>query len=200
MDMDNSKNLVFIGDSLTQWGDWGQRFPAYHVTNLGISGETVEGLLARRERIRAQTDNPDFIFLMTGINNIASEQYDIILPYREIVRNLTTWYKQATVVVQSLLPVTLEWVSNKVIRDTNRLLEEIAHEYNAAYLDVYRLFVDAKGTPKSGYLSDDGVHLAGKGYDVWAREVEQFLNERMKSNAAVNNEGGLKRKRGGPPS
>ena len=31
---------------------------------------------------------------MTGINNIATEQYDIIPAYREIVRNLTTWYKQ----------------------------------------------------------------------------------------------------------
>ena len=108
-------HLVFIGDSLTQWGDWGQRFPGYQVINLGIAGETVEGLLARRERIRTKIDNPDFIFLMTGINNIATGQYDIVPPYREIVRNLTTWYNQAIVVVQSLLPVDIEWVSKDVI-------------------------------------------------------------------------------------
>lgn len=175
--MANLKNLVFIGDSLTQWGDWGQRFPGYQVTNLGISGETVEGLLARRERIRTQIDNPDFIFLMTGINNIANGQYDIIPPYREIVRNLTTWFKQSTVVVQSLLPVDSEWVSNDVILDINRLLEEIAREYGAEYLDVFRSFVDAQGTPKKGYLSDDGVHLANKGYDAWAGVVERFILE-----------------------
>jgi lysophospholipase L1-like esterase len=35
--------------------------------------------------------------------------------------------------------------------------------------------MDAKGTPKNGYLSDDGVHLAEKGYYVWAKEVERFL-------------------------
>jgi lysophospholipase L1-like esterase len=172
------KHLVFIGDSLTQWGDWEQRFPGYQVTNLGISGETVEGLLARRERIRAQIDNPDFIFLMTGINNIASEQYDIIPAYREIVRNLTTWYKQATIVVQSLLPVNIEWVGNDVIQDINRRLEELAHESSVEYLDVFKVFVDAKRTPKNGYLSDDGVHLANKGYDAWAKEVERFLLEK----------------------
>jgi lysophospholipase L1-like esterase len=175
--MDKLKKLVFIGDSLTQWGDWGQRFRGYQVINLGISGETVEGLLARSERIRTQIDNPDFIFLMTGINNIATEQYDIIPPYREIVRNLTTWFKQSTLVVQSLLPVDIEWASYDVILDINLLLEEIAREHNAAYLDVFKLFVDAKGTPKNGYLSDDGVHLANKGYDVWAREVERFILE-----------------------
>jgi lysophospholipase L1-like esterase len=147
------------------------------VTNLGISGETVEGLLARRERIRTQIDNPDFIFLMTGINNIATGQYDIVPPYREIVRNLTTWYTQSTVVVQSLLPVDSEWVSNDVILDINRLLEEIAREFSAVYLDVFRSFVDVKVTPKKGFLSDDGVHLANKGYDVWAREVERFILE-----------------------
>jgi lysophospholipase L1-like esterase len=176
--MANLKNLVFIGDSLTQWGDWGQQFPGYQVINLGISGETVEGLLARRERIRTQIDDPDFIFLMTGINNIANGQYDIIPPYREIVRNLTTWYKQSTVVVQSLLPVDSEWVSKDVILDINRLLEEVAREYGAEYLDVFRTFVDAKGTPKNGYLSDDGLHLANKGYDAWAREVERFILEK----------------------
>ena len=169
------KQLIFIGDSLTEWGDWQRRFPDYAVTNLGISGETVEGLLARRERIRAQVESPDHIFLMTGINNIATEQYDTIEPYREIVRNLTTWYKRATLVIQSILPAELTWISSDVIRDTNRELEQLATEFNAEYLDVYRVFVDDQGNPKIGYLQDDGVHLGSKGYDAWVKEVAGFL-------------------------
>jgi len=171
------KHLVFIGDSLTEWFDWQRRFPGYTVTNLGISGEPIEGLLARRDRIRSQLDNPDYIFLMTGINNFAMEQYDITDGYREIVRNLTTWYKKATVVVQSILPVDLAWVSNSVIKDTNRRLAEIALEFHAEYLDVYGLFVDPKGNVRSAYLQDDGVHLSGKGYEVWANKVEKFLKK-----------------------
>ena len=172
-----SKSLVFIGDSLTEWFDWQRRFPDYRVTNLGISGEPVEGLLARRERIRASVSDPDYIFLMTGINNLAMEQYFIADSYREIVRNLTTWYKQSKLVVQSILPVSLEWVSNNVIRDTNRTLADIAREHSAEYLDVYSLFVDPKGNPKQEYLQEDGVHLSGKGYKVWADEVERFLKK-----------------------
>jgi lysophospholipase L1-like esterase len=176
--------LVFIGDSLTQWCDWEQRFPEYQVTNLGISGETVEGLLARRERIRRQIDDPDFIFLMTGINNIASEEYDILASYREVVRNLTTWYKQATVVVQSILPIDVTWIDNRAIQDINQRLEGIASDLGAEYLDVYTYFVDSRGRPKSGYLSDDGVHLADRGYDAWAEAVGLFLKKRS-GNAAV---------------
>lgn len=169
------KTIVFIGDSLTQWFDWQRRFPDFTVINLGISGEGVEGLIARRERIRSQLENPDYLFLMTGINDIANGRSDITGLYREFVRNLTTWYKQSTVVVQSVLPVTLEWISNEVIRDTNRTLREIAREYHAEYLDIYGIFVDSEGDPRSGYLSDDGVHLAGRGYEAWANEVERFL-------------------------
>lgn len=170
-----SKQLVFIGDSLTQWFDWQRRFPRYQVTNLGISGERVEGLIARRELIRAQIGRPDFIFLMTGINNIANGEQDIEGPYREIVRNLTTWYKDSKVVVQSILPTALEWISNNAISDANRTIREIVRDYRAEYLDIYGVFVDSRGNPRSGFLSDDGVHLGRKGYEAWADEIEHFL-------------------------
>lgn len=172
-----TKSLVFIGDSLTEWYDWRKRFPGYEVLNLGISGETVEELLGRRERIRKLVKDPSAVFLMTGINNVLSGQYDITLPVREIVRNLVTWYKGATIVVQSLLPVDMSWVSNDLIRDINRRLKELAKEQNAEYLDVYSVFVDAGGNVKADLLSDDGVHLANKGYEVWAKVVEGFLNK-----------------------
>ncbi len=171
------KHLVFIGDSLTEWFDWQRRFPDYTVTNLGVSGEPIEGLLERRDRIRSQLDDPGYIFLMTGINNIAMEQYDITDSYREIVKDLSTWYKKSKIVVQSILPVYLAWVSDNVIKDVNRSLAEIARAFHAEYLDVYGLFVDSKGDPRSGYLQDDGVHLSGKGYEVWADEVERFLKK-----------------------
>ena len=173
------RRIVFIGDSLTEWFDWQKRFPAYRVTNLGVSGEPVEGLLERRDRIRVSIDDPDFIFLMTGVNNIAMEQYNIVAPYREIVRDLTTWYKKSKVVIQSILPVALEWISNNVIKDTNRSLGQIARECGADYLDLYHFFIDSEGNAKSEYLQDDGVHLSTKGYEAWAKEVEMFVKKNI---------------------
>jgi lysophospholipase L1-like esterase len=172
------RRLLFIGDSLTEWYDWEQRLPDYEVTNLGISGETVEELLDRRDRIRNRAGSPDFVFLMTGINNILQERYDITGPYQEIVRNFTTWWKGATVVVQSLLPVEYSWINNDLLRDINRSLAGIARDAGAEYLDVFSTFVDAAGNVKAGLLSDDGVHLANKGYEAWAKVVEGFLNDR----------------------
>ncbi|HUJ19418.1 MAG TPA: GDSL-type esterase/lipase family protein [Nitrospirota bacterium] len=170
-----SKKIVFIGDSLTEWFDWQTRFPHDEVTNLGISGEPIEGLLDRRESIRSRVQDPDYIFLMTGINNIGMGQYEINSSYREIVRNFTTWYKRSRLVVQSILPVEIPGINNNVIVQTNRELEQITREFHAEYLDVYSRFVDSEGNPRSEFLQDDGVHLSSAGYRVWSNEVERFL-------------------------
>jgi len=168
-------NIIFIGDSLTQWFDWAGRFPGHRVMNLGVSGETVEGLFARGEYIRSIVADPDFIFLMTGINNIVNGQHDILFLYREIIHSLTTWYHKSEIIIQSILPVGLPGINNNAIQGINRRLIDIAREYHADYLDLYRLFVDAKGNPVSEYLSDDGVHLAKNGYKTWSDAVERYL-------------------------
>jgi lysophospholipase L1-like esterase len=171
------KNIVFIGDSLTEYYDWQERFPGYRVTNLGVSGETVEGLLDRLDKVRSRINDADVIFVMTGINNIAMEQYDIAGNYKEIVSKLTSWFKNSKIVVQSLLPVRLEWINNNVIQDINRHLKQIACDFSVEYLDVYSRFVDSQGNPRRANLLDDGVHLSEKGYEVWADEVERFLKK-----------------------
>jgi lysophospholipase L1-like esterase len=174
-------NLVFIGDSLTQWFDWASRFPGDRVLNLGISGEMVEELLARMDRIQSQPSDPDHVFLMSGINDILMERYEISSPYREIVRSFTQWWKGSRIIVQSLLPVDMPWISNDLIRDVNRQLSKIAWEYEADYLDVFALFLDSAGNPQRGLLSEDGVHLTKRGYAVWSQSVEEYLRQAARS-------------------
>lgn len=175
-----TKHLVFIGDSLTARFDWQQRFPDSRVTNLGISGEQVEELLGRRALIRSQLefDAPDYLFLMSGINNLGMGHFEFSAPYRELVRNLATWYKRSTIVVQSILPVDAPGIDNRAVREQNRKLEAIAREFHVEYLDVYSAFVDANGRPRSEYFQDDGVHLSGRGYEAWSNVVEQFLKRK----------------------
>jgi lysophospholipase L1-like esterase len=171
------KKLAFIGDSLTEWFNWQKRFPEYQVLNLGIAGERVEELLSRLPDVYREVNNPSIIFLMTGINNIGSGMYDIIGTYRQIVTHLRAQYKPTKLVIQSILPVDLPLADNTEIRRINHQIEALANELGTEYLDIHRLFVDAKGNPKSGLLQDDGVHLSSKGYKVWADEVERFLKK-----------------------
>lgn len=178
---EQKKQLVFIGDSLTEWYSWKRRFSGYRVLNLGISGETVAELLGRRERIRQKVEQPDALFVMSGVNDLANGNYAIFDPYHEFIRNLTTWYKRSTVVVQSILPVESIFVERHVVVEINKQLERIAREQGAVFLDLHALFITADGAPRPGCLSDDGIHLAPPGYAIWSDAVERFLQSREKT-------------------
>lgn len=173
------KRLVFIGDSLTEFFDWQDRFRDFQVTNLGLSGETVEGLLSRLDQITSSIAHPDFIFIMTGINNIAMEDYEILDTYKVIIEKLSNKINPSTIVIQGILPVDLPWIDNNVIKKINDSLKRLANDFNVEYLDTYSLFIDSKGNVIRDYLLDDGVHLSNKGYDVWTKRLEDFLETRL---------------------
>jgi len=175
----NNKCLVFIGDSLTEFFDWQERFPDFLVLNFGISGETVEGLLGRMDRVLLSIQNigrkPDFIFIMTGINNLAMEDYEITSSYKSIINSLSASFSNSKLVIQSILPVVLPWVDNSALRGLNDSLRGIAKEFKSDYLDLHSLFVGPDSEPKKEYLLNDGVHLSEKGYTAWSDIIENYL-------------------------
>jgi len=169
--------LLFIGDSLIEYFDWQERFPKHSVYNMGVAGETVEGMYARIEVVYSQLDEADAIFVMSGINNLAMGDKKFIPTYRKVVKGLKEQYASSKIFVQSLLPVLFPWISNDEIRDMNRQLKKMAEEENVLYLDIHSLFHEEGGSPVKGYLLEDGVHVSAKGYLVWSEEVEKILKK-----------------------
>ena len=167
--------LLFIGDSLIEYFDWQERFPKNSVYNMGVAGETVEGLYARLQVVYTQLDTPNAIFIMSGINNLAMGHKKFITTYRKIVRGLKKQYKSPRIFVQSLLPVLFPWVSNDEIRDINIQLKKMAEAEKVDYLDINFLFLDREGRTVAAYLLEDGVHVSEKGYRVWSDEIEKHL-------------------------
>ena len=175
--------IFFLGDSLTEFFDWQQRFPEHEVLNLGLSGETVQGLSARIRRIMGSANVPDVIFIMTGINNIVMDDYGIMADYEKILRSLKLAYPSAVIVVQSVLPVTM-WTDNAKIKEINRSLTGLADRIKISFLDIYGSFIDETGSPRTGCLQEDGVHISEKGYEVWSTKVEGFLNHMPKKSSS----------------
>ncbi len=172
--MGHPLKIFFLGDSLTEFFDWQARFPAHDVLNLGLAGETVQGLSARIRRIMGSATVPDVIFIMTGINNIALEDYEVLPNYERILRSLKLAYPSAVIIVQSVLPAAM-WVDNNRIEAINFELMELSKKIGLSFLDVHESFVDEVGRPRADYLQEDGVHLSEKGYEVWSSRVENLL-------------------------
>ena len=165
--------LLFLGDSLIEYFNWAGRFKGHDVLNLGIAGEAVEGLASRLDRIFRDVKDCDFVFIMSGINNMATEDTGFLEAYSAAVREIKRAYPEARIVIHSLLPVLLDFISNEDIKSVNAGLKRLALEEKVEYLDLHRLFQDENGETKQAFLLDDGIHLSEAGYRIWSSVLEE---------------------------
>ncbi len=168
--------FLFLGDSLIEYFDWQERFPDHKIWNLGMAGESVEGLLSRVVRVKQVCPEADMIFIMSGINNVAMGDTEFIDFYRIILEKLSSAYPDAKKFINSLLPVLTDFISNESVCHVNESLKKLAQGVSAEYIDIYSRFVDTKGRPVREYLLVDGIHLSRNGYDVWSNVIEQVIH------------------------
>jgi lysophospholipase L1-like esterase len=173
-----ANRFLFIGDSLIEFFNWQKRFPDREIVNYGIAGETAEGLLARLPGIIDRVHSPDLVMIMTGINNVAIEDYGFLFTYEKIITRLRETYGQATIAMVSLLPADLFFLGDAVPR-INRKLQDIAQNNTILYLDLYPLFLDDNSLTITSYFETDGVHLSNEGYEVWAKALENTVFPRL---------------------
>jgi len=63
------KDIVFIGNSITNGAEWNELFPRKRVKNRGISSDTSEGVYDRLAPV--VKGKPAKIFILIGINDIS---------------------------------------------------------------------------------------------------------------------------------
>ena len=171
--------ILFVGHSLIEFFDWQRRFPGHNAINLGVAGETVEGLLSRLEHIIRSHPSADLIFLMTGLNNIAMDDFEFFGSYKKSIQKLSIAYPKAKIFVNSILPTLIEDIDNNSIISSNKTLKALAGEdNNTEYIDAYALFIDKSDAPIEKYFSPDGVHLSNKGYEIWSDAIEKIISGR----------------------
>lgn len=165
--------IVFLGDSLTEWGAWQEWFPGTLVVNRGIGGDTTEGLL---NRLDAAIHEPAAVLLLVGTNDLALRipADDIMARHREIIEQIGIRAPEARLTVQSVMPRQRKFQER--IQALNENLERLAEKAGAAYLDQWPLLDDGTGQLKSGY-TEDGLHLNGTAYREWAALLAPIVQE-----------------------
>ncbi|WP_320018940.1 GDSL-type esterase/lipase family protein [Labilibaculum manganireducens] len=165
--------IVFLGNSITENGDWNEIFRNKNIVNRGIGGDVCWGVLNRLDEVLSS--QPKYIFLMIGINDIGrSVPVDIIAgKIQEIIWRIKAESPSTKVYLQSVLPINEEIIwydymknkSDKII-ELNEQLVSIAAKSKIQFLDLYSHFVDEKGNLKQE-LTADGIHLSAFGYLLW---------------------------------
>jgi lysophospholipase L1-like esterase len=175
-----SDAVVFLGNSITERGGWHELLPGEKIANRGIGGDNVFGVLARLDDIIAS--RPQKIFLMIGINDLASRSWPVDFVYEhyvEIVDRLKRETPGTELFIQSVLPINEELVKvvsfkgkSGNIKEFNDKLKRLAYDRKITYIDVYEQLVNTEGQLDIQY-TNDGIHLKPNAYKLWV----SYLNE-----------------------
>ncbi len=175
------KEIIFLGDSITDIGEWIELWKNAKLRNRGISSDNTFGVLARLDEVTAR--RPAKIFLLIGINDIARNIPDsvILRNYRRIAERIRSETPRTRLYIQSILPTNDAFTEyrnhqgkGEQIARINRQLEALCREFGAMYVDLHAAFTDREGKLDRKF-TNDGLHLTGEGYlhwkDLWQRKA-----------------------------
>jgi lysophospholipase L1-like esterase len=172
------KDIIFLGNSITFWGEWPELLGIPHIKNRGIPGDTSFGLLERLDEVTG--GHPASVFILIGINDIARNFPDsiIIRNYGRMIGQIRSVSPRTKIFFQTMLPTNSSFgklkdhYKNERITQLNTKLKELAKRNDVTVIDLYTAFADNAGNLPAQYTFD-GVHLNKKGYDVWVSVLKK---------------------------
>lgn len=201
---------LFFGDSITYgeydgvFGGWVDILKRYALQkfnegskelilyNLGIGGETTEGLLKRlpHEISARNAADGNIVFLGYGANDLAVKDGAQMIDREQFKNNIVNAVQYAKQYAEEIYLVSILPFSDRVEGITaasgklrtnmevlayNQILKDIADEYTIQYIDFHTAFLPDKEI----LLSRDGVHPNEKGYGLMAETaipiIEKYL-------------------------
>jgi hexosaminidase len=170
-------DIIFIGNSITDGGEWSELFNDLQIKNRGISGDYSAGVIKRIDEIVKR--KPAKIFLMIGVNDLARgiSPDSVVKNILLIADYLKAKAPAANFFVQSILPVNdvfgkFSGHTNKSgqIKQVNERLARESSSHHYKFIDLYSFFCNSEGKLDTRF-SNDGLHLLGEGYLLWKHLV-----------------------------
>lgn len=183
------ENIVFIGDSITDFYDFEKYYKDLPIINSGISGYRTDDVYNTLEE-KLYIYNPTKVFLMVGTNDFIdgkSNEY-IIDKIIEIIEEIQDNRPLANIYLQSIYPVNNtddEKISKSVVggRDNvrinqiNKELKEFCKdEKNCTYIDVHGELQDDDGNLRLEYTTE-GLHISDEGYEVVTEKLMPYIEK-----------------------
>lgn len=169
--------IVFLGDSITEYGEWSEMFPSYKIINRGIAADGISGILSRLDEVVRH--EPKTIFLMIGINDLSFHPAaDVISNYKTLINKIQLQLPYTELVVQSILPINNSvfniGIDNRKIDKVNQALKETCQQMNISYLDLTLAFKDIENNLIEAY-TEDGIHINGIAYNEWKKKLTPWF-------------------------
>jgi lysophospholipase L1-like esterase len=191
-------DLLFMGDSINDfWRNEGpagvsnppragkaifdKYYGAMKAANLGIGGDTTQGVIYRLRNGEGQGFQPKVVMLMIGTNNaVSASSAEIAEGVGAVVMEMRKDFPAAKILLLGIFPRGNPGDAvRKTVLDVNPIIAKLHDGKNVFYLDIGPKFLDQNGVIQPDIMADK-LHPNEKGYEIWAEAVKEPLAELMK--------------------
>ncbi|KAA6332708.1 hypothetical protein EZS27_018819, partial [termite gut metagenome] len=178
----NNKDIVFLGNSLIENGNWSELLHKNLIRNRGIIGDEAMGIYDRLYQILP--GKPKKIFLQTGANDVSHDLSTDTIVHRitMIIDKIRTESPETKLYLQSMLPINESFGKYKkltgktdMIPAINSRLQSIAETKEIPFINLYPLFIEPGTNILRKDLTSDGLHLEESGYEIWAKALKPYI-------------------------
>ncbi|MFD0764308.1 GDSL-type esterase/lipase family protein [Mucilaginibacter lutimaris] len=172
--------IIFLGNSITEMGNWPKLLNDTNVLNRGIGGDITYGVLKRIDDVIAR--QPKKLFILLGINDIGKDIPDSVIAYNyfKIIKRVKAGSPGTKIYVESILPLnpTLKgfpqhYDKAEHIPRVNAMLKAQAASLGYTYINLQPLFLNKQNRLDAKYTLE-GLHLKPEAYVVWVDYLKKM--------------------------
>jgi len=185
-------DVYFVGDSITRrWGatdypelldHWRQCFHGWNAANFGWGGDTVANIRWRLEHGELDGVHPKVIVILAGTNDLGSQPVNdpviegVINGIGGLVKLCRAKAPVAKIILTAIFPRNDDMNLLPAIDRINHAIARLGDNRSVVFLNVNDRLADPNGRLFDG-TTGDGLHLALKGYQIWADGLKPILRE-----------------------
>ncbi len=187
LDSHQRPDLLLLGDSMIEKGDWARLLSPATIFNMGISGDCAAGVLNRVDLVVSA--HPRAVLVSIGTNDVCWGYSDeeFLGPLRVILFRLRESLPYAQLMLNTIPPVNETafkimkrkgHVVNEKVVEWNNEIYNLTKSLEWSLVDLYSK-AESEGELKSS-LTTDGIHLNADGYELWANLILETLRDQTK--------------------
>ena len=198
-------DVYFMGDSITRrWGasdeqyqhllaNWRANFTGWNAADFAWGGDKTQHILWRVRNGEFDGLKPKIVVLMAGTNNVGdatpvgdaeTRAADVVRGVTAIVREIRKRAPDATVVLTGITPRNDNIAVMPVINSANMGIARLADGKALRYININEQLAFPDNQLRDG-MSDDGLHLTSKAYQIWADALKPIFTEILGPPAAT---------------
>jgi len=178
--------VVFLGSSsIRGWSTLATDFPFTPVINRGFGGSEMADLVLFYDRI-VRPCQPRLLVVYAGDNDLVNGRtpVQIAADFQRLVNKSRKPSRGLPVIVLSVKPSPARWSVVDAVRETNRLLADMAdQDEHIFFVDLFSAMLNPNQRPRPELFRADSLHLNQTGYQLWAAQLTPVIRSALRLSA-----------------